>query len=241
VQTSDLEARRSVRGEVMCVLAFLLLGLSVLGGAQAGATLTNDDVVKMSRAQLGTSIILTTIEASDVKFDVSPAGLIALKEAGVGDDVIQAMQTRMAMLARATPTDSAAARTGPEKSELLASSKDPDFILRNFKTMIVDASNAVYFGTAQMKAALGNNKRFASLKITIVDDPSVADVMLNVGYTFAWDYPFSLKHQNTSMVLVSGKGSGPLSGPKGASSVASELVKALGPYRIAAPAPTAKP
>jgi hypothetical protein len=54
-----------------------------------------------------------------------------------------------------------------------------------------------------------------------------------VNYTFAWDYPFSLQHQNTSLVLLSGKGSGPFSGPTGAASVASELVKALKPYRTA--------
>jgi hypothetical protein len=237
VYTSALKASGFVRSRGVCVPALMLFALSAIGGAQAGATLTNEDVVKMVRAQLGTTIILTTIEASTAKFDISPAGLIALKEAGVGHDVIQAMQTRMATLAGGTPTDSAA-RTGPEKSDLLANSKDPEFVLRNFKTMLVDASRAVYFGTAQMKAALGNNKRFAQLKITIVDDPLVADVVLNVSYTFAWDYPFSLKHQNTSMVLVSGKGSGPLSGPKGASSVVGELVKALGPYRVAAPATT---
>jgi hypothetical protein len=66
-----------------------------------------------------------------------------------------------------------------------------------------------------------------------VDDPAVADVVLDVGYTFAWDYPFSLKHQNTSVVLLSGKGSGPFSGPRGATSVAGELVKLLKPYRVA--------
>jgi hypothetical protein len=58
--------------------------------------------------------------------------------------------------------------------------------------------------------------------------------VLTVGYTFAWDYPFSLQHQNTSMVLLSGKGSGPFSGPAGAKSVANELVKLLKPHRQSA-------
>ena len=114
-----------------------------------------------------------------------------------------------------------------ERSDALAGSKDPEFILRNFKTVYVDASKAVYFGSAQMKAALGSNKDFAALKVSIVDDTSVADVVLEVGHTFAWDYPFSLKHQNTSLVLISGKGTGAFSGPAGATSVASELVKQL--------------
>jgi hypothetical protein len=101
--------------------------------------------------------------------------------------------------------------------------------------MYVRAERAVYFKTDQMKAALGRNKEFAAMRINLVDDPVVADVVLEVSYQFAWDYPFTVKHQNTSVILVAGKGSGPFSGPAGAASVASELTKALKPYRTQPP------
>jgi hypothetical protein len=120
----------------------------------------------------------------------------------------------------------------PEKSDLLSASKDRDFILRNFKTIYVEAHRAQYFGSDQLKAALGRNKDFSKLNVPIVDDRKVADVVLDVGYTFAWDYPFELKHQNTTIVLLSGKGVGPFSGVAGAASVASEFVKLAKPYRI---------
>ncbi len=107
--------------------------------------------------------------------------------------------------------------------------------MRNFKTMVVDASRAQFFGGDQMKGALGDNEDFRTLNITIVDDPAVADVVLEVSYTFAWNYPFSLKHLNTSMVLVSGKGSGPFSGAVGAKSVANDLAKLLRSYRVESP------
>jgi hypothetical protein len=119
----------------------------------------------------------------------------------------------------------------PDQSELLRNSKDHDFILRNFHTMYVDARNAQYFGSDQMKAALGRNKEFQKLKIRIVDDPRVADVVLKVSYTFAWDYPFELRHQNTTYVLLAGKGEGPFSGPLGAADVARQFVKAAKPWR----------
>lgn len=114
-------------------------------------------------------------------------------------------------------------------------SKDPDFILRNFRTLYVDATRARYFGNNEMKAALERNKRFAALHVSLVDDPGLADVVLVVGYTFAWDYPFTLRHQNTTMVLLAGKGSGPFSGPAGANSVAKHLIKLLKPYRTSPP------
>jgi hypothetical protein len=87
-----------------------------------------------------------------------------------------------------------------------------------------------------MKAALGKNKEFTAMRIAVVDDPSLADVILEVAYTFMWDYPFSLKHQNTSIVLVSGKGAG-VGGAAAAASVAQELAKLLRPYRSAPPVP----
>ncbi|HET9837106.1 MAG TPA: hypothetical protein VFR84_02650 [Candidatus Angelobacter sp.] len=119
----------------------------------------------------------------------------------------------------------------PDQSELLKNAKDPDFILRNFRTMYVDAHAAQYFGSDQMKAALGKNREFQKLGIHMVDDPRVADVVLKVSYTFAWDYPFELRHQNTTVVLLAGKGEGPLSGPLGAADVARRFVQAAKPWR----------
>jgi hypothetical protein len=221
------------RTETLRLGLFLVLLLGAVASAQTQGrqTLTNDDIIKMVRAQLSTNIILATMETSNVDFDLSPNGLIALKQAGIDDQMIVAMQAKSRARESGTTTD-AVTRSAPEKSDFLATSKDPEYILRNFKTIVIDASHAKYFGNAQMKGALGKNKDFASLKLSLVDDPSVADAILEVGYTYAWDYPFSLKHQNTSVVLVSGKGTGPFSGPRGATSVASELVKLLRPYRV---------
>jgi hypothetical protein len=120
----------------------------------------------------------------------------------------------------------------PDQSELLKNSKDADYILHNFKTMFVEAKDATYFGSDQMKSALHRNPDFAKLNIHIVDDRNVADAVLVVGYTFAWDYPFELRHQNTTMVLLAGKGVGPLSGPAGAASVAREFVKLAKRWRL---------
>jgi hypothetical protein len=119
----------------------------------------------------------------------------------------------------------------PDQAELLRNSKDRDFILRNFRTMYVDARNARYFGSDQLKAALGKNKDFEKLNVRIVDDPRVADAVLKVGYTFAWDYPFELRHQNTTIVLLAGKGEGPFSGPLGAANVARNFVNAAKSWR----------
>lgn len=116
------------------------------------------------------------------------------------------------------------------------SSKDREFILRNFKTMCVNAEKANFFGNEQMKAALLRNQGFEALKIRIIESCGAADTVLIVGYTFAWDYPFELQHTGSMATLIADKGSGPFSGPAGAASVANKLVNALKPWRIP-PAP----
>jgi hypothetical protein len=52
---------------------------------------TNDDITKMVENRFDESTVLDVIDVSDTQFDVSPAALIALKKAGVGDRVIGAM------------------------------------------------------------------------------------------------------------------------------------------------------
>jgi hypothetical protein len=204
-----------------------ILTIATTAAAQSSDTVTNDDVKKMVQARLAPTIIVSAVSsASSVKFDLSPNALIALKSCGANDAVIQAMIAKEDAQQKAPNFDA------PEKSERLATSKDKDFILHNFKTMWIDADSAKFFETPQMKAALGEDKDFQSLGIVLVADQRVADVILDVSYTFAWDYPFTLKHQNSSIVLLSGKGTGPFSGPLGAQSVAAQLAKMLKSYRV---------
>jgi len=228
---------RTLLGRLPVILIASAVATTALGQNAAPERLTNADVIKMGQADLAPSIILTTVASTDPDFDVSPDGLINLKTAGVTDEIIEAMLAR----ARASePSNEPAANvpSGLERSARVAASTDPDFILRNFRTMILDTRRATFFGDEQLAAALGQQEDFAALGISLVDDPAVADVVLEVAYTFAWDYPFTLRHQNSSIVLLTGKGSGPFSGPRGATSVADELVKALKPFRQAPAAPS---
>ncbi|MFZ1084136.1 MAG: S1C family serine protease [Terracidiphilus sp.] len=119
----------------------------------------------------------------------------------------------------------------PKPHEEPAASKDREYLLRHFSTMYIDARDAKFFGADRLKADLATNKDFAALHVSVVDDPKTADTILIVGYSAVWDFPFELKHQASSIMLVAGKGVGPLSGILGARDVASELIKALKPYR----------
>jgi hypothetical protein len=60
-------------------------------GAASGAVLTNADIVQMQKAGLSEEIILSKIAGSTAKFDIGTQDLIRLKEAGVNDNIINAM------------------------------------------------------------------------------------------------------------------------------------------------------
>jgi hypothetical protein len=55
------------------------------------AALTNDAILKMTRAGLGEEIVISTIRAQPGTYTTAPDDLIALKTAGVSDKVIAAM------------------------------------------------------------------------------------------------------------------------------------------------------
>lgn len=54
--------------------------------------MTNGDLVTMARGNLSAEVILEAVRARGGRFDLSPGGLVGLKQSGVGDDVIVGVQ-----------------------------------------------------------------------------------------------------------------------------------------------------
>ena len=92
------------------VCAVLLLAICPFLVAQQA--LNNDSIIKMVKAQLSDDVIVTTINASPGAYDTSPDGLIALKQAGVSNKVIDALVAKSTSAASApTSIDSIAPST----------------------------------------------------------------------------------------------------------------------------------
>jgi len=64
-----------------------------LATPEVSPVLTNADVVKLAAAGLPDAVILAKIKNSTCSFDLSTDALVALKQAGVRDPVIEAMMT----------------------------------------------------------------------------------------------------------------------------------------------------
>lgn len=73
------------------VFVLCLLGSQLAMGQAAPHVITNSDVISMTKAGIGEHTIILAIQRGPVKFDISPEALIALKRAGVSDQVLNAI------------------------------------------------------------------------------------------------------------------------------------------------------
>ncbi|MEP7212741.1 MAG: hypothetical protein ABI791_06685 [Acidobacteriota bacterium] len=99
---------------ISCLLAAVLtFGVSsaVLGQNE---TMTNDEVISLTKAGLSPSLIVGKIRTSKSSFDLSTDNLIKLKQAGVSDDIVAAMlEAKSGRSVNAPATSEAAAFGDP--------------------------------------------------------------------------------------------------------------------------------
>ncbi len=77
----------------------------LMGVAQTGKRLTNDDVVKLFQSGLAEDTIVLSIKNTPGNFDTTPDGLIQLKNAGVPQAIINAMVEAQAQAQPAETTN----------------------------------------------------------------------------------------------------------------------------------------
>jgi hypothetical protein len=96
------------------MVAMLAITIGLSSAARAQETMTNDEVISLTKAGLAGSVIIGKIRTSKTSFDMSTDALIKLKQNGVGDDVVTAMLESKSGISTATPvvnTSGAAAVT----------------------------------------------------------------------------------------------------------------------------------
>ncbi|HET9790081.1 MAG TPA: CsgG/HfaB family protein [Candidatus Angelobacter sp.] len=124
-----MPTRTSVSWKVTARLFVALLLCSTLLASAKQKPLTNDDIIKMTKAGLDEDVIIGTMQSNANAFDLSPDGLISLKKGGVSSKVLHTMQS----LAKAdkdsgpapvSASSSPAANAGSNKKEKGTRSSD---------------------------------------------------------------------------------------------------------------------
>ncbi len=90
---------------------FVILAICLGTASAQQFTNTNDSVVKMVKAGMSDSIVISTINSQPAHFSLTANDLIALKQAGVSDAIMSAM------IAKSSPAAAPSAATPPRSGE----------------------------------------------------------------------------------------------------------------------------
>jgi serine/threonine protein kinase len=93
-------------------------GLPAPASSDAASALTNDDIIRLSKAHVAIPVILSQMRRSKTAFDLSPSEIIRLTKARVPASIIEAMRDPSSIPASATVTDEPAAAAAPAAPEL---------------------------------------------------------------------------------------------------------------------------
>ena len=117
------------------IFAYLLLFITSFAAAQNKVdTLTNNTIIQLKSVGMGSEVIKSKIQASICNFDLSTDGLIALKKAGIADDVMALMISKA--------SSSTTTRNVPEES---VKSVDPGiYYCKGSPCTLIDLEASVY-------------------------------------------------------------------------------------------------
>ena len=82
-------------------ILWLAVAIPALFAQQSQKPLSNDDVIRMVKAGVPDSTIISAIKSTPAKFDLSPDALVVLHKEGVNEKILQAMVAGMSAVPRA--------------------------------------------------------------------------------------------------------------------------------------------
>lgn len=170
-----------------------------------GAPMTNADVIKMAKAGIDESVIISSVKNAENGFDSSAGGIIALTEAKVSKPVIDAIITR----ASATAAASANAANTQSADEIIMLDNGSTQTLRYIKPQVRAGTRAMGWGGVAQYCVMPGPK--AALRATpsatfIVSAPEHASIESHLTLAL-----FETRKNGTREVLMGSGGWGSIS------------------------------
>lgn len=183
---------------------------SSLTGLGQTERLNNETVIGMSRAGLSAEIISRKISTAQPAFDVSVAGLIELKKAGVDDGIIALMmeRTETALPRPVTATDAVETAGAPPTAMADNSLATQTAVIASAKT-IAFGKSSLQPSRQALEKELMKRKDFQELNLTILRYKDEADLFVDIGYVSgSWlthRYVFRIYDRRSGAVIAAGE------------------------------------
>jgi hypothetical protein len=168
------------------LLAIALLAIRPLLPAQQ--TLSNDNVIKATKAGFSEDFIIATINRSPGDYDISADGLTALKHAGVSSKVVSAVVSK-ATVVTATPVAKSAPGPKVVPTTHASAAQSPGAA----HDSVHPANKPRVFLESRSHSDLWNGNRNQSMEMSKDFGRDCPDVQISVNRTLA-DYTVSLNH-----------------------------------------------
>lgn len=210
VEHSHLTLCSSDMKTLICALLFMM----ALGNNSSGQseTLTNKEIIEMTKVGLSPEILIRKIRTSNSRFDVTSAGLIELKMANVTDSIIETMINRQEVIPanernEKTPAYSESGSTPNSflSPPAVASKKET---LASARTIALEKSSLQPSRQA-LEKELMKRTDFKKLNLTITRYKDVADLYVEIGFVhgslITHRYIYRVYDRRSGAVLVAGE------------------------------------
>jgi hypothetical protein len=192
-------------------LITFILFFSIVSLAQT-ETLTNSQIIEMSKVGLNARVIITKIEKSKGGFDTSTNALIELKKSGVDDEVIAAIidkaATSESYAANTTEKNYSESTPLSEKTQVSGVIQAPRDALKSART-IAFAKSSIQPSRQALEKELLKRKDWKALNLTIERYKDNADLYVEIGYvSLSWlthRYVYRIYDRRSGAVIAAGE------------------------------------
>lgn len=187
-----------------------IFGFSIGVFAQT-ETLTNSEIILMTKAGLSQELIIRKIKDSAGKYDVSTNALIDLKKAGVSDEVIGLMMMNKSANPQPTSENPQVSDSNTNSVEIKSTTHivlEPQEALLSAKTVAIEKSS-LNPSRQGLEKELLKNQDWKKLNLNIVRYKEDADLLIEIGFVplslVSHRYVFRVYDNKSGTVITAGE------------------------------------
>ena len=188
--------------QILFTIILISAGFAVFAQTE---TLTNALIIEMSKIGLDTQIILKKINDTPNNFDVSAESLIALKKAGIDNEIIALMLEKSAAKKEIISENQT---NYSETQQITQTIPTPKEALFNARTVAIEKSS-LQPSCQSLEKSLFKSKEWQKYNLTLVRYKQDADIYIEIGYVpFSWlshRYVFRIYDRKSGTIITAGE------------------------------------